>query len=209
MNPMMSTISTTAATSLIGMLCSFSLPSGSQLGTGGFATKSGAELKHIWVDVRRSNVTSILNVWSAASQVISGLTPEGNLAHIESVLNPSVTELSILLNVSRQAIYEWKKGNPIHTVNAEKVRGLALAANAFADKDVQFVHHILRRKIGGRNFFARVGEGEVASEVTRKLLEIARIEQQQREMISAQLKDRPRRIDIIEVPGRHYQDENG
>ena len=209
MNPMMSTISTTAATSLIGILCSFSMPSESQLGTGGFASKSGAELKHIWFDARRNNVTSTLNVWPPASQAISGLTPEGNLAHIESVLNPSVTELSILLNVSRQAIYEWKKGNPIHTVNAENLRDVALAADAFVDKDAQFVHHILRRKIGGRNFFARVGDGEAAEDVAKKLLEIARIEQQQREMISAQLKNRPRRIDIIEVPGRHYQDENG
>ena len=45
--------------------------------------------------------------------------------------------------------------------------------------------------------------------MAKKLLEIAQTELRQREMISAQLKDRPARTDIIAVPGRHYQDENG
>lgn len=212
-NSMMPAISTTAAISLSGLLVIVPLPSVSQLGTGAFASKNGSHFgedqKQIWLDVGKINATSTLIGLPTATQTASGPTPEENLTHIESILNPSVTELSVLLKVSRQAIYDWKKGGQIHTDNAEKLRDIALAAGAFAGRDAQFIHHILRRKIGGRNFFARIHEGEAANEVAKKLLDIAGIEQQQREMISAQLKDRPKRIDVIAVPGRHYQDENG
>ena len=206
-------VATAAAIGIIPFALFIIPPTETPYSTGGFAMRGQGNpvprAKFISHFMGQSQATSTLNVWPAATHTESGLTPEENLAHIESILNPSVTELSVLLKVSRQAIYDWKKGGQIHTDNAEKLRDIALAAGAFAGRDAQFIHHILRRKIGGRNFFARVHEGEAANEVAKKLLDIAGIEQQQREMISAQLKDRPKRIDVIAVPGRHYQDENG
>ena len=138
-----------------------------------------------------------------------GLTAENNLAHIKSVLRPTVTELATAMNVSRQSIYDWQSGSKITSDNFEKLTELAMAADEFVKVEQQVVHHLLRRKIAGRNFFASVQAGESAVNVAKKLIEIAGIELQQRAIISEQLRGRSKRDDIVEVPGPHYPNENG
>ena len=205
-----STVGTNAALSGGVLLVSAMLTAGMSEGTGGYATREfalnrfGYRNPHFFDG---ANVKQVIKVESTPAS--SGLNAEKNLAHIEAILRPSVTELAAALRISRQSIYDWKKGNQIGPDNSEKLRELAAAADAFAGRDEQFIHHILRRKIGGHNFFGRVGNGESPINAAKKLLEIAQTELRQREMISAQLKDRPARTNIIAVPGRHYQDENG
>lgn len=203
-------IGTTAAIVSLPMMLFVSPPNDSKLMTGELATKNSSNRnfggRYFGRFEGQSNATSTLDGLSTFSK---GLNAEQDLAHIGEFLNPSVTELAMALQISRQSIYDWKKGNQISAENADKLRNLASAADAFANHDQQFIHHILRRKIGGKNFFVRVGEGESPIGIAKKLLEIARVELRQRELIAAQLKDRPTRIDIIEVPGRHYQNENG
>ena len=203
-------IGTTAAIGILPFMLLVSPPNDIKLMTGEFATNNNRNPnfggRYFGRFEGQSKATSTLDGLSAFP---NGLNAEQNLAHIEAVLKPSVTELASALDVTRQAIYDWKKGNQINPDNSEKLRDLAAAADAFVGQDEQFIHHILRRKIGGHNFFGRVGNGESPINMAKKLLEIAQTELRQREMISAQLKDRPARTNIIAVPGRHYQDENG
>ena len=138
-----------------------------------------------------------------------GLSAESNLAHIKSVIQPTVTELAIAMNVSRQSIYDWQSGSKITSENFEKLTELSLAADEFANVERQVVHSLLRRRIAGRNFFARVQGGESAIDVAKKLIEIAGIELQQRVAVSEQLKSRSKRNSILDVPGLHYPNENG
>ena len=201
---------TTAALSVGAILFCLNIPNENQLGTGGVATNDSANsrkvINYLVPFEGQGKATSTFN---EPPLTPAGVDAEKNLAHIEAILRPSVTELASALCISRQAIYDWKRGNQISPDNSEKLRELAAAADAFAGQDEQFIHHILRRKIGGHNFFGRVGNGESPINMAKKLLEIAQTELRQREMISAQLKDHPARTDIIAVPGRHYQDENG
>ena len=201
---------TTAALGVGAILFCLSAPSEIHLGTGGVAPNDPSNLRkftnYLVPSKGQSKATSTFN---EPSLTPDSLSAEKNLAHIEAILRPSVTELAAALRISRQSIYDWKKGNQIGSENSEKLRELAAAADAFAGKEEQFIHHILRRKIGGLNFFARIGNDELPITVAGELIKISEIEVKQRELISARFKDRPKREDTSAVPGRHYPNENG
>ena len=201
---------TTAALGVGAILFCLSTPSETHLGTGGFAANVSSDSRkvtnYLFPSDGQHKATSTFN---EPPSLHGNLNAEKDLAHIDAILQPSITELATALDIARPTIYAWKKGSQIKPENSQKLRDMAEAADAFAGKNRQFIHQMLRRKIGGRNFFARVNEGESPADVAKKLLHIALIESRQREIVSAQLKDRPIRNDVVEVPGRHYPDENG
>jgi transcriptional regulator with XRE-family HTH domain len=150
-----------------------------------------------------------LHVLTPLSAFESTSTAAKDLDHIKAILKPSVTELASALKVSRQAIYDWQSGSQVKPENFAKLRELSTAADLFAARDEFFIHQTLRRKIGGQNFFARIQGGESSVDVAIQLLEIANSESDQRIAVSALLKNRPQRADLVEVPGPRYSDENG
>jgi predicted transcriptional regulator len=116
-----------------------------------------------------------------------------------------------LLQVSRQAIYDWQAGKPIATENALRLADLAQAADVFAVEGLRGSAEVLRRPIRNRkNFFALVEEGGSAENAARTLVEIVRTEARQRQALQKRLagRKRPTRKAFEEV-GTPMLDERG
>jgi transcriptional regulator with XRE-family HTH domain len=103
-----------------------------------------------------------------------------------------MTELARVLNVSRQAIYDWQSGASITAENAAKLADLARAADVFAAEGLTTTHQILRRQFAGRSFFDKVRDGESAEDAAQLLLKIVRLELEQRQALADRLRGRAR-----------------
>ena len=137
-------------------------------------------------------------------------TPAEDLAHIRAILQPSVTDLASALGVSRQAVYDWNQGKPVAPANAARLAGLAKAADVLSREGLTTTGSVLRRPIiAGKSLFDIVRDGGAAEDAARKLLEIVRREQQQREKLAARLVDRRDRVASIEDYGLPMLDEAG
>jgi predicted transcriptional regulator len=108
-------------------------------------------------------------------------------------LNPTVTDLARVLQVSRQAIYDWQAGKPVAAENAARLSELAKAADLFAVEGLRGTSQAMRRPIkNGKNFFELVKEGNPADNAARGLIEIVRSEFGQREALRKRLAGRKR-----------------
>jgi transcriptional regulator with XRE-family HTH domain len=161
---------------------------GLQVGTGGAATadylktKGDKGYQSPWFDLGRE----------AHSLPEVKATPTENLAHIRSVLRPSVTDLARALGVSRQAIYDWQAGRPIAVDNVARIEEISRAANLFAREGLQATAHMMRRPIrSGQNFFEIVRNGGSAEAAAGLLIGIVRRELKEREKLESRLADRP------------------
>jgi hypothetical protein len=138
-------------------------------------------------------------------------SPAANLAHIRSVLQPSVTDLAWALGVSRQAVYDWQAGRPIAPDNVARLQDIARAADLFVREGLRATAHMMRRPIkSGKNFFELIRDGgspEVAAQI---LIDIVRDELNQRESLRSKLSDRapPTREDFQNL-GTPMLDEKG
>jgi hypothetical protein len=138
-------------------------------------------------------------------------SPAANLAHIRSVLQPSVTDLAWAFGVSRQAIYDWQAGRPIAVGNIARLQDIARAADLFVREGIQGTAYMMRRPINsGRNFFEMIREGGSAEAAAQTLIEIVRSELHQRERLRSKLSDRapPTREDFQDL-GAPILDEEG
>jgi transcriptional regulator with XRE-family HTH domain len=158
-----------------------------QVGTGGAATPSYYRERGA-----KGYLVARYDVPSTSNHAVFGLSPADNLARIRSILNPTMTELARVLNVSRQAIYDWQSGGSITAENAAKLADLARAADVFAAEGLTTTHQILRRQFAGRSFFDKVRVGEPAEDAARLLLKIVRRELEQRQALANRLKGRTR-----------------
>ena len=163
-------------------------PLGLDVGTGGYVT-------FVYVQ-RRGNMGYPLvgYEWSGrVSDAIVRPTAVENIERIRTVLQPKVTDLAGLLQVSRQAIYDWQAGKPIAAGNEARISELAQAADLFAVEGLRATSETLRRPIqGGKNFFQMVEEGTAADTAARRLIEIVRGELLQREALRKRLAGRKR-----------------
>jgi transcriptional regulator with XRE-family HTH domain len=177
---------------------------GLQAGTGGAQTASYYRARGT-----RGYPVACYAIPPLDNQAQSDPTPADNLACIRSVLKPTITELARVLNVSRQAIYDWQSGASITAENATKLADLARAANVFAAEGLTTTHQILRRKIAGRSFFDKVRDGDSGEDAARSLLKIARREIEQRNALAERLKDRPRTVVSADDIGTPHLSERG
>jgi transcriptional regulator with XRE-family HTH domain len=129
---------------------------------------------------------------------------------IQKVLGISISDLSSVLGVSRQAIYKWLSGGPISDLNREKFEDIAAAANVLAPY-AQFGGLLLTRRRNARGITIvqtlRSGASgqEWAEEISRVLLE----EQNQRKIMSQILDShqrKPRPLNGFGVPLLDEQD---
>ncbi|MEE1658344.1 hypothetical protein VB618_19265 [Microvirga sp. CF3062] len=180
------------ATVLAGMLLPFTAI-GLQVGTGGSATAGYYIAKG-----GKGYPLAVYDV-SASDGLDADPTPRENLARIRTILKPTVTELANVLEVSRQAIYDWQNGQPITAENAAKLDDLARAADVFAAEGLTTSNQMLRRSIrGGKSFFDMVRFGGSAEEAARTLVQLIRKELEQRKAIDARLAARKR------IPVTHH-----
>jgi transcriptional regulator with XRE-family HTH domain len=193
------------AASLIIPFSGIALPStamGLKVGTGGAPTVSYYRDRG-----SKGYPVSQYNLTPAENNVV--VTPVDNLARIRAVLKPTMTELARVLNVSRQAIYDWQSGSSITAENASKLADLARAADVFVTEGLTTTHQVLRRQIAGKSFFDRVRDGETAEAAARSLLKIVRRELEQRQALAERLRDRARPTISTEDIGVPHLSERG
>ena len=163
-------------------------PLGLEVGTGGAAT-------FVYVRSRGNMGYPFIGYeWSGrVTDAIVGPNVIENISRIRAVLNPTVTDLAGILQVSRQAIYDWQAGKPVAAENAARLSELAKAADLFAVEGLRGTSQAMRRPIkNGKNFFELVKEGSPADSAARGLIEIVRSEFGQREALRKRLAGRKR-----------------
>lgn len=127
--------------------------------------------------------------------------PAENMAHIRAVMKLAVSELSLLLGVSRQAIYDWQNGAQPSPHNAERLEDLAKAADVFLAEGIVVTPRLLKRRIaGGKTFFDNIRDGGSTEHAARSLVQTIRRELEQRKALDARLAGRkPPSMDYTDV----------
>jgi hypothetical protein len=163
-------------------------PLGLEVGTGGAAT-------FVYVQSREIMGYPFVGYeWiGRVASAVAGPTIIENISRIRTVLNPTVTDLAGILQVSRQAIYDWQAGKPIAEENAVRVAELVKAADLFAVEGLRGTSQAMRRPIkDGKNFFELIKDGSPADTAAQGLIEIVRAEFRQREALHKPLAGRKR-----------------
>lgn len=138
-------------------------------------------------------------------------TPVEDLARIQNVLHPAVTDLAKALSVSRQAIYDWRVGKSIASENATHLADLARAADLFFQEGLTTTPQLLRRPLfEGKNLFEIIRDGGSAEKAAHMLIKVVRRENIQREALKALLAHRAKPTrDAYEDLGTPTLDEKG
>jgi DNA-binding transcriptional regulator YiaG len=115
-----------------------------------------------------------------------------DIAHIRAVTKISVSELSRVFGVSRQAVHEWIKGGTLSPRNAQRLSDLARATDVFLEAGIDASFQVFRRKIaGGQSILDATRENGNVVELAKALTTTLVRESQQRQRLSARLAGRP------------------
>jgi len=164
-------------------------PLGLEVGTGGYET-----FEYFTVRGDRGYWIAPFEWSRCFAEAILGATVTEKLARIREVLGPTMTDLAVLLRVSRQAVYDWQEGKEITAENLQRVEGLAKAADVLAVEGLRGTSSALRRPIkSGKAFFQLVKAGASAEDAARSLVRMLRVEAGQREALQKRLAGRKRR----------------
>ena len=138
---------------------------------------------------------SINQIEFESAQVVAAetVTPAAShIAHVRQVLKISVTELSRIFDVSRQAVHEWLNGGALSPRNAQRLSEFARAADVFLESGIAVTPSALRRKIkDGQSLVESVKEGGEVIELARALVDTLSRESQQRKRLALRLAERP------------------
>ena len=88
------------------------------------------------------------------------------------------------MGVSRQAIYNWLKGDPLKDEHQSRIDSLARACDVLRKLDV-LPHALLRQPLeAGRNFWALVRDGQDAETLATRLASVFQTRQHQRALMA-------------------------
>ncbi len=178
-----------------------------QVGTGGIPNADYYINRGIMGYPYASIICSEPNATQESSENIR--TPAENLAHIKNILKPSVKELALALDVSRQAIYDWQAGKAITSENAARLIDLGRAADAFESHGLSASAQLLRRPVKfGKTLFEIVREGGSGEAAAYDLIRRIKRESQQRQTLATRLAGR-KRTETGEDYGAPMMDELG
>lgn len=154
----------------------------------GVGTGGELSLERLQLNARQAHqAASVFEV----AEVEQARTPRENLSRIRAVLNPSVSDLAVTFNVSRQSIYNWLNGDPVADENVAKLQDLAQAADVLAQEGVGIRAALLKRKFAsGRTLMQVAQAGESAKDAALMLVQIHRRESVQRERMNARFANR-------------------
>jgi transcriptional regulator with XRE-family HTH domain len=108
-------------------------------------------------------------------------TPQEDLARIQEVLSPAVTNLAEAFGVTRQAIYNWRKGEAVTAQHAAQLQDLAQAADVFAAHGITVTPTLLNRRFAqGRTLLQVSQAGESTRDAALMLATILNREESQR-----------------------------
>lgn len=114
-----------------------------------------------------------------------------DIAHIREVTKISVSELSRVIGVSRQAIHEWIKGGPLSSKNAQQLSELAQVIDVFLESGIDVTPQILRRKIAsGSSILESLNREGMAIELAHTLVKTLLRESQQRQRLASRFSGR-------------------
>ena len=112
-------------------------------------------------------------------------TPAEDIERIREVFSPAISDLAKAFSVSRQAIYNWLKGDQANPEHIARLRELALAADMFAEAAIPVNGALLKRKmVEGKNLFEVVHAGGSPIDAAQLLIQITRRETSQREVLA-------------------------
>lgn len=118
-------------------------------------------------------------------------SPKHQMEQICKVFSPAISELAIAFGVSRQTIYNWLNDKPVDSIYLDKLQDIASAAEIFAESGIPMTGWLLKRKIiEGKKLLEFVRDGGSAQKAVNHLVEIVRIESEQRKRIDARLAGR-------------------
>ena len=131
-----------------------------------------------------------------------------NLAHVRTILKPSVTELASLFGVSRQAIYNWQDGEAIASQNETLLVELARAADSLLAEGLASSSSVLRRKLpGGKTLLEQIRDGATGDAAASSLISMVRRELEQRHSVEQRLAMRAQKPLDIDSMGTPYVDD--
>ena len=132
-----------------------------------------------------------------------------DIAHIRAVTKISVSELSRVFGVSRQAVHEWIKGGTLSPRNAHRLSELARATDVFLEAGIEASPQFFRRKIaGGQSILDAVRENGNVVELAKTLATTLVRESQQRQRLAARLAGRSTTPGTSTEFGSPHLDEN-
>jgi transcriptional regulator with XRE-family HTH domain len=135
-------------------------------------------------------------------------TPEENLAFVCEVFRPPISELASMFGVSRQAVYDWRKGARPLPEHANLLKDVARAADVFVAEGLAPAPRTLGRLVpGGRSLIDIVREGGSIEDTARALAAVLRRERDQRARFQARLGTRSRQPLEVETIGVPMLDE--
>lgn len=133
-----------------------------------------------------------------------------DIAHIRAVTKISVSELSRVFGVSRQAVHDWIKGDTPSSRNAQRLSELARATDLFLEAKIEVSPQVFRRKIaGGLSILDAVREDGNLVELAGTLVATLVRESQQRQRLAARFAGRPATFDLLATEfGSPHLNEN-
>jgi len=108
-------------------------------------------------------------------------TPQEDLNRIQEILSPSVTDLASALGVTRQTIYNWRKGEMVNPDHAKRLRDFAFASDLLAEGGVKITSTMMKRKVvNGQTLWQVAKAGGSIRETAALLVETSKREEIQR-----------------------------
>jgi transcriptional regulator with XRE-family HTH domain len=118
-------------------------------------------------------------------------TPAEDLEQIRRVFSPSMSDLGKAFGVTRQAVYNWLKGDQPSPNHLDKLRDLALAAGTLAGVEVPIKRILLQREItDGKNLLQIAQVGGSTRDAALLLRDIIQREVRQRELLTVRFAGR-------------------
>lgn len=163
----------------------------------GFGVGTGGASSHDYLKMRgdkgyRLGHYPIDSELTAASKF--DRSPIEDIRKIQGIFRISVTELSQILSVSRQAIYDWLNGRAIAVENLAKLKDFASAADLLEREGLELTSYVLKRKIrDGMSLVDLFRSGNPAETAAAELIRILRTERDQKEVLLKRVSSRKRK----------------
>jgi len=121
-------------------------------------------------------------------------TPQEDLTRIQEVLSPAVTNLAEAFGVTRQTIYNWRKGEAVAFQHAARLQDLAQASDVLVANGIVVTPALLKRKFAqGRTLLQVSQAGESARDAALMLATILTREEVQRARVKELFDRKPNR----------------
>lgn len=129
--------------------------------------------------------------------------------HITAAFGRNMTRLPAVFGVSRQTIYNWRKGEIPKDVHRVKLVELADAASVFSEANFKPTAAMLNRTVAhGKSLLSLIAEGAGGSETAKSLMKIVERGQNVRARLDKALGEQPKvRLDVSDI-GAPAFDEN-